>query len=128
LQPLEKGQLVTIRDSMPARHDGRLGQVREVLIPSDSAASNRYLVSFSDIEQEEFSETQVMPLAFSLGDRVRVSPMLASDCSGLVGTIVSIDQIHVGPSVAIEYTVEFCGSVRRCFMAFHLVNAGKESH
>jgi hypothetical protein len=113
---------------MPARHAGRLGQVREVLIPTDSTASYRYLVSFSDLEQEEFSERQVMPLPFRLGDRVRVSAMLASDCSGLVGTIVSIDQIQVGSSVAIEYTVEFYGSVRRCFMAFHLANAGKESH
>jgi hypothetical protein len=58
--------------------------------------------------------------SIQIGDRVRVAENVASDYASCIGVVVATEHRQTGPNSILECVVEFEGSFRRSFLAFHL--------
>ena len=58
--------------------------------------------------------------AFEIGDRVRVSSLIASEYADSLGVVVTVEQRDVGPLQVTDCRVEFKDGRRRWCPSFHL--------
>ena len=118
----EIGQFVKVKgDMISSRHRERIGFVLDVRSWNRGAVQmEKYIVCFAD-QQEEFWGVQLEFPSFSIGDLVRVSPTLGSDCAaGMLGRVVAVEDRQANANHITEYAVEFNGAIRRQFLAFQL--------